>query len=129
MALWLSYTTCEVAVFSGGYWSQVSDLTKFPPSNMQALCFHTPQHHGTFFSTGEADLNKLKALDRWWEALANVGIFPSWLTKNTQDDQSGWDCGKIKDFFWLPCKFNFCKSPAVKVKSHHHPVDLAQCFL
>ena len=125
MALRLSHTTCEVAVFSGEYWSQVSDLTKFPITNKQAPCKASIQHHGIFFHRWKW----LEQVEGFGQMMRGFG--KCWHLSQLADKkyQSGWDCGKIKDFFWLPCKFNFCKSPAVKVKSHHHPVDLAQCFL
>ncbi len=70
-------------------------LNKFPPSNMQALCFHTPHNHGIFFHRW-SNWTCWKALDRWWEALAGAGIFPSWLTKNTKVAEI---VGKLKIFF------------------------------
>ena len=99
-------------------------LSKFPPSNMQSRC-KAQLSTMEFFSTGERGLNMLEGFAQMMR-----GFGKCWHLSQLTDKkyQSGWDCGKIKDFFWLPRKFNFCKSPAAKVKSYH-PIDLAQCFL
>jgi len=94
-------------------------FNKFPPSNMSLRVLNTPVSM-EFFPI-DRFITCWKALDRWWEALANVGIFPIWQTKNTQDDQSGWDW-KLKIFFLndLPQTiFIHCKPPAtlLRIKS------------
>ena len=50
-------------------------FNKFPPSNIVVRRFHTLRSH-RIFSIGEDNPHVGKALDRWWEALTSVGIFP-----------------------------------------------------
>ena len=100
-------------------------FSKFPPSNMQSRC-KAQLSTMEFFSTGERGLNMLEGFAQMMR-----GFGKCWHLSQLADKKyprwSKWL--RLWDFFWLPCKFNFCKSPAVKVKGHHHPVDLAQCFL
>src|ERR1043165_7211774 len=89
-------------------------FSKFPPSNMQSRC-KAQLSTMEFFSTGERGLNMLEGFGQMRSGIGQCWSFPGWQIK--KNDQMIRDCGKIKDFFWLPHKFNFCKSPAVKVKS------------
>jgi len=87
MALQLSHTVCEVAGFSGFLVTGVRfRFNKFPPSNMSTRYLGTPHNHG-IFSAGEVKtcregFGQVSGFGQCWH-------FPIWLTKNTQDDQSG----------------------------------------
>src|SRR5438874_1509188 len=80
MALRLSHTTCEVAVFSGGYWTQVSDLdlTSFLLQTLKTGALNTFHTHGIF---------SMIETHHMLEGFGRMGgfgwcwHFPSWLTR------------------------------------------------